>query len=145
MFQKRKAYLIPWLVWSVLYILVATSCCIYELTLGGTIVELTVAPILYILTIGSWIYIVLCIHSYFLSIPYERRPAVEQRSEETDAEITKPLVLDLREATHLKIFPKNVWDDGSSVSNFSQKCGSVFEVQRSAANTPLPTFASTQV
>ena len=118
-----------------MYILVATSCCIYELTLGGPIVELVVPPILYITIIGSWTYAVLCIYSYFVTLKYEKRPIREKKlTEETDSTVTKPLVIDLREITiQKKVFPRNIWDDGSSVSNFSQKSPAVSEVPSNPA------------
>ena len=122
-FQRKKLYLIPWLSWSVLYILVAASCCIYELTLGGTILELTLPPILYITIIGSWIYVVYCIHSFFRTLQYEKRAKEAEKNIEEEieiyAELTKPLVVDIREVTDEKIFPKHIWEDNSSVSNFS--------------------------
>ena len=114
-------YLIPWLLWSVMYILVAVSCCIYELSLGGRIIELIVPPILYVTIIGSWIYVVLCIYAYFLSMTYEPRSGIEQTDYEINAEQSKSLVLTLREGTSEKIYPRTIWEveDNSSVSNFS--------------------------
>jgi len=108
--------------------------------LGGTILELTVPPILYITIIGSWIYITLCVHSYFLTLRYEKRPPKdEDSSEEANTEVSHPLVIDLREVTtQKKVFPRNIWDDGTSVSNFSQKSLPILE-------SPSNTVASTRV
>ena len=97
--------------------------------------ELVVPPILYITIIGSWIYAVLCIYSYFVTLRYEKRPLREEKaSEEFDMGVTKPLVIDLQEVPiQKKVFPRNIWDDGSSVSNFSQKSLVVSE----ASNKPV--------
>jgi len=119
LFQRKKVYLIPWLLWSVMYILIAVSCCIYELSLGGRIIELIVPPILYVTIIGSWIYVVLCVYAYFLSMPYESRSEAEQTDYELNAEQSKLLVLTLREGISDKIYPRTIWEDNSSVSNFS--------------------------
>jgi hypothetical protein len=102
--------------------LVAISCSIYELTLGGTLVELTVPPALYILTIGSWAYAVMCIHAYFLTLEYDKKPAdPEKPSDHPDAELDKPLVIELREVTHRMVHPRNIWDDGASDSSVGRK------------------------
>ena len=107
----------------------ATSCCIYELTLGGPLVELVVPPILYITIISSWIYVVLCIYSYFVTLQYEKRPIRDKPTEDFNLEATKPLVIDLSDvAIQKKVFPRNIWDDGSSVSNFSQMSPAASEV-----------------
>jgi hypothetical protein len=148
LFQHKKLYLIPWLSWSVLYILVAVSCCIYELTLGGTVMELILPPILYVTIIGSWMYVVLCVYSFFVTLQYEKRPkdAETKAEEEIYMELTKPLVVDIREVTHEKIFPRNIWEDNSSVSNFSESrklsLRSLSLHQQEVSSSPI---ASTQV
>ena len=115
--------MIPWIFWSVLYIAVAVGCCTYELTLGGTIIEMTIPPAIYLAVIGCWMYSVLCVFSYYKTLSFQLSKlnlSNGDKSEyELEAEQARPLVLTLREVTEAKIYPRAIWEDESSVSNFS--------------------------
>jgi hypothetical protein len=115
--------MIPWIFWSILYIAVAVGCCTYELTLGGTIIEMTIPPIIYLTVIGCWMYTVLCVYSYYKTLSVQLSKLNLSNADKTmyelEAEQARPLVLSLRQVTEAKIYPRAIWEDESSVSNFS--------------------------
>ncbi len=101
-FQKDKKKVLPWLVWSILYIIILLPCAIYELTLGGKILEVTIVPIFYLIIFGCWVYCILCIWAYFKTLP--KRPPVRRQSQ---------FFMDLS-GTLPRIFPHNKWEDSSA-------------------------------
>ena len=63
-FQKNRAYVFLWIIWSIIYVCITTGCGIYELTLGGKLIEVTLVPFVYLVILICWTYCIVCIWAY---------------------------------------------------------------------------------
>ena len=66
--QNSRHKVWPWLVWSIIYVLIGVSCGIYELCLGGTVLEVTLVPIAYLAIFSLWSYAIWSVFDYFKSM-----------------------------------------------------------------------------
>ena len=67
-FQNSRHRIWPWLVWSIIYVLIGIIGAIYELCLGGTILEVTLVPLFYLVLFSLWIYAIWSVFDYFRSL-----------------------------------------------------------------------------
>ena len=66
--QNSRHKVWPWLVWSIIYVLIGVSCGIYELCLGGTVLEVTLVPVAYLAIFSLWSYAIWSVFDYFKSM-----------------------------------------------------------------------------
>ena len=66
--QNSRHKVWPWLVWSIIYVLIGISCGIYELCLGGTVLEVTLVPVAYLAIFSLWSYAIWSVFDYFKSM-----------------------------------------------------------------------------
>ena len=84
-----------WISWSLIYITITTICAIYEVTLGGKMIEVTLVPAMYLVVFIMWSYCIWCIWSYYKIMP----KIVTNNSPETDTnKDTQTLVKRLHES-----------------------------------------------
>ena len=96
--------MLPWIIWSIIYVLIGLGCAIYELSLGGRIIELTLVPLLYILLFSFWIYSIWCIWAFCRTL----RPDFEATKDTSSVESAS--LINVREATLHRIYPHGIWD-----------------------------------
>ena len=86
-----------------IYIVIGLTCAIYELSLGGKILELTLVPAFYLFLFSCWIYCIWCIWAYFRTLRnHYRTPDVD---EDVDN-----FIINLQELRSKKIYPRPMWD-----------------------------------
>lgn len=107
--MENKLYILPWLVWSFIHVTVTICACIYELTLGGTVIELTVVPMFYVVVICFWIYSVVCVLSYYKTLSRRRNVAsvYNRRTDQT-------ILISLHDASSPRVYPQTIWEDSTS-------------------------------
>ena len=65
--EEKRHFLMPWLIWSLLYIATAVGVAVLHIVLGDfeSIAAQVVVPIIYCITFVVWGYFYLCVLSYF--------------------------------------------------------------------------------
>ena len=68
-FQQKTVYILPWLVWSVMYFLISLGIFIYSVVLGGdSLVQKLVPPLIYVAITSAWAYCFVCVLAYYLHL-----------------------------------------------------------------------------
>ena len=111
----RRQYIVPWLVWSILYIAIATGSAIYEVTLQeGQLYLRIVKPIMYLLVITLWIYCVHCVFRYHRALAKNKRELVPMFDFEDDLDDE---ISQFKHFTHPKLYQnRSIWESTSTSS-----------------------------
>lgn len=123
--RGRSAFLIPWLIWSGLYLFIGLGSSTYEIwTGGGTLTIKIVLPITYALVHGFWAYCILCVFSYYQALrkgeedkdhgdiedlQYYYSDTSNHYESGNELESTEKEIIHLDELLHPKIHPHDVW------------------------------------
>ncbi|TRY62175.1 hypothetical protein TCAL_16242 [Tigriopus californicus] len=121
--RGKSAFLIPWLIWSVLYLFIGLASSTYEIwTGGGSLTIKIILPITYALVHGFWGYSILCVYSYYGEL---RQGEKDKEHDDKEAEYcsdrnnhhesgfepepSEKDIIYLDDLFHPKIHPHDVW------------------------------------
>lgn len=104
--KGNRHQVLPWILWSALYISIGIGCAIYELSLGGeNLFEVTAVPVFYLIGFSLWIYSVWCIYDYFKSLKSQQNV-----DEENESKMIVKLHKAAKKESFRRAHPRPIWD-----------------------------------